>query len=247
MQEIFKESPSFDSYLTKIQRFPCRDLSIKQTKECYSLMDLWLVLLHGLIFIINLYGLAISAFLYAQSLNVKPELSGIMQSATPLSAFIVGFVYNNLTSRKSYRNPYLFALAIMVVSNFLYFAAESLKSNNFLSIACLILGRVLFGVGGARLLTRKFVAVNVEPWALTKYSAILVGTTAASMCIGPGVASLLTFEPFDFLGIFPVTFYNALSFILMFVWAAILLLFYFFYEGYDKDKEAQKEALQAIR
>lgn len=160
---------------------------------------------------------------------------------------MISFVYNSLTSQKSYRKPYLFALVVVVIANSFYVLAESLKSNNVLAISCLLLGRALIGIGGARLLTRKFVAVNVEPWALTKYSAILVGTTAAAMCFGPGFASLLTFEPFLFLGLFSITFFNALSFIFIFIWLAMFVLFYLYYVGYDVEKELQKETLKAIR
>lgn len=129
---------------------------------------------------------------------------------------------------------------VLTVANFLYFSAEALKANKTLAIICLMLGRGLIGVGGAKLLTRKFVAINVEPLALTKYSAILVGINAIAICVGPGLASMLRFERFKFLGLFPVTLFNAFSFIYVFLCFSFFLLFYFFYVGYDEEKEGIK-------
>lgn len=54
----------------------------------------------------------------------------------------------------------------MIFGNLFYYLAETIKyKSNMLAIIFLIIGRAFIGIGGARLITRKFLAINVEIWA----------------------------------------------------------------------------------
>ena len=208
------------------------------TKACYSMLDLYLVYLHTFLYILNYYGLGQTSPDYAASLNLQPSLSGILQAATPVAAIFFGFFINVITKTK-YKFPYLLCLSMLVLGNLFYYLAETVKSNNAAALALLILGRMVFGMGGSRLMTRKFIAINVPSSFQSKHSTYLVGFSALGITLGPGISSMLEFvKPTTIAGTSLTTF-NILSFVFFFVWLFLFIFFIFVFKGYDKSIEKE--------
>ena len=207
-------------------------------KACYSMVDLYLVYLHTFLYILNYYGLGQTSPDYAKSLDLQPSLSGILQAATPVAAIFWGFFINVITKTK-YRFPYLLCLSMLVIGNLFYYLAESVKENNAAALALLILGRMIFGMGGSRLMTRKYIAINVPSSFQSKHSTYLVGFSALGITLGPGISSMLEFvKPTTVLGTSLTTF-NILAFVFFFIWLFLFIFFIFVFKGYDKSIEKQ--------
>lgn len=210
----------------------------------HDVFDLWLVLTHSFLFIANVYGLAISSFLYAKALGIDAGTSGVIQAATPLASTMAGFVLNHVTKFKKYYWPQLICQLILILGNVFYFIAVKFynSENNLPSIIILVIGRMLLGVGGARLLTRKYVSLYVQPWALSKYSAIFVATSTAGVCMGPGLQAVLFYYSGEqFIGEIALTQFNILAFLFIFIWSLFAIITAIFFKGFDKEKALQTE------
>lgn len=112
------------------------------------------------------------------------------------------------------------SLSLLIVGNLFYYLTETVKVNinNSAGLIFLIIGRICIGVGGMRLVTRKFMAINIEVWAQSKYSAMLVAATALGMTIGPGFSSFTEFIPEGTIIGTQVRKHNVFSLILFFIW-----------------------------
>lgn len=209
----------------------------KIEKECYSMLDLYLVYLHTFLYLLNYYGLAQTSPDYSEALDLDASISGVLQAASPAAALFFGFFINCITKTK-YRFPYLLCLGMLVVGNFLYFLAAAIgNENQTWGIICLVTGRMIFGSGGSRLMTRKFIAINVPSIYQSKYSTYLVGFSALGITLGPGISSVFEFisnTSFS-LGNFnvPITTYNILSLVFFLVWFFLFFFFMIFFKGYD--------------
>ena len=214
---------------------------------CYSMFDLALVYLHTFLYLLNYYGLAQTSPSYSSALNLQPSLSGVLQAASPAAAIFFGFFINCITKTK-YKGPYILCLAMLFVGNFLYFIAKSVGDINQTSgLILLIAGRMIFGSGGSRLMTRKFIAINIPSQYQSKYSTYLVGFSALGITLGPGIASVLEYVPnysFD-IDTFTVqiTTYNVFSLAFFGVWLILFFFFLFFFKGYDISVEKNLERM----
>lgn len=116
----------------------------------------------------NYYGLASTSAGYTKSLKIDAGLSGVIQAATPIAAICGGFIFNYLTKANKYRKIYFLSLSFLIFGNFFYFIAETVAyetGNELGGLIILVIGRMTFGIGGSRLVTRKFLAINVDVWA----------------------------------------------------------------------------------
>ena len=212
---------------------------------CYSMVDLWLVLIHTFLYIMPYYGLALTSSTYATALNLQATLSGILQAATPIAAILGGFLFNYITWSNRYRGPYFFSLSLMFIGMVLYYIPYTLREDNkTLGIILLVIGRMSFGIGGSRLMTRKYLALNVAIWAQSRYSTIFVAISALAMCLGPGLAAVLIYAGDVDFG--PTDAYegNIMAFMFIFVYAGLLITFIFFFDGYDKKLDQKASRLE---
>lgn len=139
---------------------------------------------------LRLLGLAVSAYLYTQYFNINASISGAIQ-AIALASLIFLLIWSRYIKFATYKTPFLIWIAFSAVGNLLYYLAEMKtdfddKSVNVHGIIILIFGRILMGIGSARLSTRKYLAMTIKPWAQTKYSSFFVATVSAAFCIGGG-------------------------------------------------------------
>jgi MFS family permease len=86
----------------------------------------------------------------------------------------------------SRKQAYLLSWVCLSIGQFIYFAADVNKQ-----IGLVIFGRFVFGIGGARLLTRQFITKEIDIRAKTKYSAWMVCLSSLGMTLGPFINSLL--------------------------------------------------------
>ena len=215
-----------------------------EQKACYSMLDLWLVYLHTFLYVLNYYGMAQTSPDYSKSLGLQKSTSGVLQAASPLAAVFFGFIINCITKRK-YRFPYLLCLCMLTVGNFMYYIAETVgKSNQAGGLVLLVLGRMIFGSGGSRLMTRKFVAINVPFQFQSKYSTYLVGFSALGITLGPGFSSVCEFvNPTKIAGTYLETF-NILALVFFFIWAFLVVFFAIFFKGYDVAVEKEYQQIE---
>ena len=212
---------------------------------CYSMVDLYLVYVHTFLFLVNYFGLAQSSGDYSKALNLDPSTSGVLQAATPAASLFFGFFINHIT-RKKYKGPYIMCLSMLFTGNFLYFLAKSVGDiNQTAGLVLLIAGRMIFGSGGSRLMTRKFLAIMVPEHHQSKYSTVLVAFSSMGDTFGPGFASALEYIPNTsfLINNFTVTIanYNIFSLAFFFIWLILFFIFLFTFKGYDQNLEKKLE------
>lgn len=214
----------------------------KDEKHCYSMLDLTLVYLHTFLYLLNYYGLAQTSPSYTTYLNQNATTSGVLQAASPLGAIFFGFIINCITKKK-YKFPYLLCLAMLFIGNFCYYIAASFTDKN-LGVVMLVIGRVIFGSGGSRLMTRKFIAINVPSQYQSKYSTYLVGFSALGITLGPGLSSVLEFVKPTTIFSSELWTFNILSLVFFFVWLFLFFFFAILFKGYDISVEREYKKLE---
>lgn len=188
-------------------------------KACYNEFSAWLVIIHTMVYLLYYYGNSPTAGDYAAALEFPTVLSGIVQAATPLAAFLSTFHYGAILS-KNYRGAYIISFVCMVLGNLLYYLAKTFKS-----ISALVIARILLGYSGGRVITRGFVGTKINPKFRSLWSSYLVAFSSLSITLGPGISSFLEYIPsFKFLGTDFRT-YNAFSF----VFSIISILYFIFF------------------
>jgi hypothetical protein len=145
----------------------------------------------------------------------------------------MAFLYNYLT-KKRYKICYYMSVTFLTIANILYASADSANS-----LLLLIAGRIFLGAGGARIVTRKFVALMVASHARTKYSAIFVAFTALGKTQGPGLSSVFQLVPDFQLGPWNWRYYNAFSFVAVGMWFSVAMCVLVFFEDIQKQIEKQ--------
>ncbi len=88
----------------------------------------------------------------------------MLQAISPLASMILGFLFNYTTATNKYKNSYYLSLIMLLIGNVLYYLAATPDNKTF-GLILLIAGRFFWGGGGARLMTRKYVAINIQIWA----------------------------------------------------------------------------------
>nr|POE61544.1 spx domain-containing membrane protein [Quercus suber] len=95
-------------------------------------------------------------------------------------------VYFSAWSNKTYFRPLVFSSVVLFVGNILYALAY-----DFNSIAVLLIGRLLCGLGSARAVNRRYISDCVPQKIRMQASAGFVSASALGMACGPALAGLL--------------------------------------------------------
>lgn len=118
----------------------------------------------------------------------------------------------------------------LIFGAFAYYAALTIDS-----VPLLVLGRILFGWGGGKVITRAYFATQVTPKEKHMWSGILVASIAFSITGGPGISSFLEFiEPSD-IWVFRTEKYNLFAGIFSFVALFFAIVFFIFFKDKDTD------------
>jgi predicted MFS family arabinose efflux permease len=91
------------------------------------MVDLYLVLIYAFLYIVNTYGLGVTAGDYTKSLGIDESNSGYIQAVQPFFG-VIGNVYLNYATRTNkYRSYVLLVNIIFIFGNVFYSLAENAK------------------------------------------------------------------------------------------------------------------------
>lgn len=152
-----------------------------------NMIPLALNLVACFLYMMNNYIVEPSSAYYANELGQSDALSGLLIGAMPMANIGAAVGYSVWTNY-SYRQPLFFAGVLILLGNIMYSFAY-----NYKSVTMCILGRAITGLGGPRLINRRYVA-DATPYALrTAASASFAAATSLGAAMGPAAAIILDF------------------------------------------------------
>ena len=168
----------------------------------------------------NLYILALAAKDYSNHLGVNQTFAGILSFSTWSSIIICSFIYNYWTFFQ-YKIPTIFCGLFMVIGNFIYYLAFYYNDINLA-----VLGRVLIGVGGPRIINRKYIKLYVDKSVVSNWNYFYLAGSIVGRGVGPILASSLYFIDY------PTNYINGLTapaLLMSLLWAlyTVLVILYF--------------------
>ncbi|KAL1569008.1 SPX domain-containing membrane protein-like protein [Salvia divinorum] len=154
-------------------------------EERYHFMSLLLNLASTFLYMVNTYIIVPTADEYSMSLGAAPTVCGVIIGAMAI-AQIFSSVYLSAWSNKSYFGPLVFSSLVLCAGNVMYAMAYDVNS-----IAVLLIGRLLCGLGSARAVNRRYISDCVPLKYRMQASAGFVSASALGMACGPALAGLL--------------------------------------------------------
>lgn len=151
----------------------------------YHFMSLLLNLANTFLYMVNTYIIVPTADDYSMSLGAAATVCGVVIGSMAV-AQIFSSVYFSAWSNNSYFRPLLFSSIVLFLGNALYALAY-----DFNSIAILLIGRLLCGLGSARAVNRRYISDCVPLKIRMQASAGFVSASALGMACGPALAGLL--------------------------------------------------------
>ena len=204
------QSPLLNSKLDNYQRDLISNLLVK-AKDDYSrhegiefapkesdypdLMTLLLTVFSSFIHLTNFYVLSLAAKDYSVHVGMNESFSGILSGANWMSSVFFTFTYS-YWSNYQFKIPTLVCAFFTILGNVVYFSAYS-----YASPLMLVAGRLLVGVGGARVINRRYISSYVAPQARTAWNSAYVAGSIVGRGVGPIVGAGLFFVDFEVLGI----------------------------------------------
>ncbi|XP_039138289.1 SPX domain-containing membrane protein OsI_21475-like [Dioscorea cayenensis subsp. rotundata] len=153
--------------------------------ERYHFMSLLLNLVNTFLYMVNTYIIVPTADDYALSLGAAATVCGVIIGSMAV-AQVFSSVYFSAWSNKSYFRPLVFSSIMLFLGNVLYALAYDLNS-----LAVLLIGRLLCGLGSARAVNRRYISDCVPAKIRMQASAGFVSASALGMACGPALAGLL--------------------------------------------------------
>ncbi|WOL05709.1 hypothetical protein Cni_G14438 [Canna indica] len=151
----------------------------------YHFMSLILNLANTFLYMVNTYIIVPTADSYALSLGAAATVCGVIIGSMAV-AQVFSSVYFSAWSNKSYFRPLIFSSIMLLIGNTFYALAYDLNS-----IAVLLIGRLLCGLGSARAVNRRYISDCVPLKTRMKASAGFVSASALGMACGPALAGFL--------------------------------------------------------
>lgn len=207
-----------ESY-AKASKDKSKRVKLKESAS-YNDFSAWLVIIHTMIYMLIYYGNAPTSASYSKALGFPESLTGVVQAASPFAALLSNFHFSSAIN-KGYKPGYHVSFVTMIIGTFLYYI-----SKTFNSVVLLIIGRMVLGYSGGRVITRNFVGTKVKLKYRSLWSSYLVAFTAFSTTLGPGISSFLEYIPeMDILGT-EFRSYNAFTFFFFIVVVVFCIFFY---------------------
>ncbi|KAG8065885.1 hypothetical protein GUJ93_ZPchr0004g38637 [Zizania palustris] len=153
--------------------------------QSYHFMSLLLNLVNTFLYMVNTYIIVPTADDYSISLGAAATVCGIIIGSMAV-AQVFSSVYFSAWSNRSYFRPLVFSSIMLLSGNLLYALAYDLNS-----LAVLLLGRLLCGLGSARAVNRRYISDCVPLKIRLQASAGFVSASALGMACGPALAGLL--------------------------------------------------------
>lgn len=193
-----------------------------QEKDYPDFFTVFLSVLSSFIHLTNFYILTLTAKDFSLYVGMDEGFSGILSAANWASAVVFTFVYS-YWSNYQYKLPTFICALFVVLGDLTYFLAYPLKSP-----ILLLAGRLLIGVGGARVINRRYIATYVKPRARTAWNSAYVAGSIIGRGLGPFISSWLLTVDFHIYGIHINSFTSA-PLLMALVWSfyslAVLVLF----------------------
>ncbi|KAL5212975.1 hypothetical protein ABZP36_023822 [Zizania latifolia] len=153
--------------------------------QSYHFMSLLLNLANTFLYMVNTYIIVPTADDYSVSLGAAATVCGVIIGSMAV-AQVFSSVYFSAWSNKSYFRPLVFSSIMLFLGNLMYALAYDVNS-----LAVLIVGRLLCGLGSARAVNRRYISDCVPLKLRLKASAGFVSASALGMACGPALAGLL--------------------------------------------------------
>lgn len=157
-----------------------------------SSSGLYINLLITFIYLANQYVVAPTSGEYAKLLGMTPAMSGVIIGMCPAAALLSSLVYS-MWSNYSFKQPILTCIVCGVLGNLAYGMALQCDSAYLL-----ILGRLLTGFGGPRVISRRYIADHVPQEKRLLASSQFVTAGALGLACGPLISSLVERAGFQF-------------------------------------------------
>jgi hypothetical protein len=142
-------------------------------------------LLITFIYLANQYVVAPTSGEYAKLLGMTPAMSGIIIGLCPAAALVSSLFYS-MWSNFSFKQPILLCIACGIVGNIMYGMALQCESSYLL-----LVGRLLVGFGGPRVISRRYIADHVPQENRLIASSQFVAAGALGLACGPLISSLV--------------------------------------------------------
>ncbi|ONK59222.1 uncharacterized protein A4U43_C08F4230 [Asparagus officinalis] len=157
----------------------------EQVDKKYHFMSLMLNLVNTFLYMVNTYIIVPTADDYSMSLGAAATVCGVVIGSMAV-AQVFSSVYFSAWSNRSYYRPLVFSSIVLIMGNLLYALAYDVES-----LAVLIIGRLLCGLGSARAVNRRYISDCVPQKIRMQASAGFVSASALGMACGPALAGLL--------------------------------------------------------
>lgn len=147
-------------------------------------LPLGLNLFSTFLYMANYFIAGPTSAVYIETLGGHKALAGLVIGCTPWAAMASTLLYSAWTSH-NFKHPLLFSGFCLCIGNLLYGLALHFKS-----IELVLIGRIGVGLGGPRVINRRYIA-DVSPIAQrTAISATFVTLSAAGTAVGPGLSAI---------------------------------------------------------
>jgi len=146
-------------------------------------------LISTFLYMTNYYVVGPTSSKYMARLGGHEAWAGFLIGMTPLFALVSAVVYSTWTN-KVFKEPLVFSAGMLLVGNLIY--ASALREG---SIAMVLMGRAMTGLGGPRGINRRYIADTTTVEGRTKVSAAFVACGGLGMAVGPGMAVFLEVRP----------------------------------------------------
>ncbi|KAG0472726.1 hypothetical protein HPP92_014583 [Vanilla planifolia] len=188
----------------------------------YHFMSLLLNLANTFLYMVNTYIIVPTADDYSLSLGAASTVCGVIIGSMAV-AQVFSSVYFSAWSNRSYFKPLVFSSVVLLIGNILYALAYDVNS-----LAMLLIGRLLCGLGSARAVNRRYISDCVPLVIRMKASAGFVSASALGMAFGPALAGLLQIK----FKIFDITFNQTTlpGWFMALAWLIYLLWLWFTFE-----------------
>ncbi len=172
-------------------------------------------LLYTFLYMSNYYIVAPIATHMAEKLHLDESTSGIIIGMTPIASCLSMILYS-WWSNTSFKSPLLLCACFLMAGNLL-----CLMAVDYRSLAMLLMGRAFIGLGGPRVINRRYIADTVPLHDRTFFSAAFVASGSLGMATGPALAGVLSHTHFDMGEFGIVDELKAPSWIMLIAWAAL--------------------------
>ena len=148
--------------------------------------NLFMALAGGFLYCMNYYIVEPSSTMYVNALGAHDAAGATLIGMMPIASFLAAIVYSVWTN-EVFRKPFLVSCTLMVTGNLVYSSAFRYRS---LSMA--LTGRFLTGLGGPKMIVRRYMADTTSVGIRTSVNALFGMVVAAGSALGPGCAILLS-------------------------------------------------------